>query len=46
MMVPGSNYWNMGIGKDKGDVEKDDEGLRTMKVLGENMSWMMKKLYE
>lgn len=46
MMVPGSNYWNMGIGMEKGDVEKDAEGLKTMKVLGENMAWMMKKLYD
>lgn len=46
MMVPGSSYWNMGMGKDKGDVKKDKEGLETMKVLGENMAWMMKKLYD
>jgi multimeric flavodoxin WrbA len=46
MMVPGSSYWNMGLGMNKGDVEKDEEGLRTMKTLGENMAWMMKKLYE
>lgn len=45
MMVPGSCYWNIGIGKDKGDVKKDEEGIRTMKVLGENMAWLMKKLY-
>ncbi len=45
MMVPGSSYWNMGIGREKGEVLKDDEGLKTMKVLGENMAWMMKKLY-
>jgi len=30
---------------DKGDVEKDEEGIRTMKVLGENMAWLMKKMY-
>jgi multimeric flavodoxin WrbA len=46
MMVPGSIYWNMGIGMEKGDVEKDKEGLETMKVLGVNMAWMMKRLYE
>lgn len=46
MMVPGSCYWNIGIGKDKGDVKNDEEGIRTMKVLGENMAWLMKKLYE
>jgi multimeric flavodoxin WrbA len=44
MVVPGSCYWNVGIGLDPGDVEKDEEGLTTMKVLGENMAWVMKKL--
>jgi len=44
MVVPGSSYWNVGIGLDRGDVEKDDEGLRTMQVLGENMAWVMKRL--
>ncbi len=44
MVVPGSNYWNVGIGLAPGDVEKDEEGLATMKVLGENMAWVMKKL--
>jgi multimeric flavodoxin WrbA len=46
MIVPGSSYWNMGVGLDKGDVEKDEEGIMTMKVLGENMAWLLKKLYE
>ena len=44
MIVPGSSYWNMGMGKEKGDVAKDEEGLRTMRVLGENMAWLMKKM--
>lgn len=44
MIVPGSVYWNMGIGLDKGEVENDEEGMRTMDVLGENMAWLMKKL--
>ncbi len=43
MIVPGSIYWNMGFGLDKGEVEKDEEGLDTMKVLGENMAWLLKK---
>jgi len=34
----------VGIGLAPGDVENDDEGLNTMKVLGENMAWVMKKL--
>ena len=44
MIIPGSSYWNMGIGRERGDVERDEEGLRTMKVLGENMAWLLKKL--
>ncbi|MGE5609386.1 MAG: flavodoxin family protein [Bacillota bacterium] len=44
MLVPGSSYWNVGIGRDKGDVTKDEEGLRTMHVLGENMAWLLKKV--
>jgi len=44
MIVPGSCYWNMGIGRDKGEVEDDAEGVRTMTVLGENMAWLLKKL--
>ena len=43
MNVPGASYWNLGIGRDKGDVEKDEEGVQTMKVLGENMAWLLKK---
>jgi multimeric flavodoxin WrbA len=45
IIVPGSNYWNFAFGLNKGDVEKDDEGIQTMKVLGENMAWLLKKLY-
>ncbi|MBI5696696.1 MAG: flavodoxin family protein [Nitrospirae bacterium] len=44
MIIPGSIYWNMGIGREKGEVEKDEEGMKTMTVLGENMAWLMKKL--
>lgn len=44
MIIPGSSYWNIGIGREKGDVLKDQEGMETMKVLGENMAWLMKKL--
>ena len=44
MIIPGSSYWNIGVGLDKGDVEKDEEGIETMKVLGENMAWLLKKL--
>jgi multimeric flavodoxin WrbA len=44
MIIPGSNYWNMGFGLNKGDVEKDTEAMDTMKVLGENMGWLIQQL--
>jgi multimeric flavodoxin WrbA len=44
MVIPGSSYWNLGIGRLVGEVEKDEEGLGTMKVLGQNMAWVLKKL--
>jgi multimeric flavodoxin WrbA len=45
MIVPGSSYWNHGIGRDRGDVLKDEEGLATMTTLGQNMAWVLKKLH-
>ncbi|MFP4167654.1 MAG: flavodoxin family protein [Desulfonatronovibrionaceae bacterium] len=45
MIIPGASYWNMGLGRDKGDVVKDDEGVNTMRVLGRNMAWVMNKVY-
>jgi multimeric flavodoxin WrbA len=45
MIVPGSSYWNHGIGRDMGDVLKDEEGLATMTTLGQNMAWVLKKLH-
>lgn len=44
MIVPGSSYWNIGVGLAKGDVEKDEEGLEIMDDLGNNMVWLIKKL--
>jgi multimeric flavodoxin WrbA len=44
MVVPGSSYWNIGIGGNKGDVESDEEGIKTMEDLGENMAWLIKRL--
>ena len=44
MIIPGSSYWNLAIGREKGDVLKDEEGMKTMRVLGENMAWLMEKI--
>jgi multimeric flavodoxin WrbA len=35
----------IGVGRDKGDVEKDGEGLLSVKALGQKMAWLLKKLY-
>jgi len=44
MIIPGASYWNVGIGLNKGDVEKDAEGIKTMEDLGKNMAWLLKKI--
>ena len=44
MIVPGSSYWNIGIGRAIGEVEQDEEGLETMRTLGRNMAWLLKKV--
>jgi multimeric flavodoxin WrbA len=44
MIVVGSSYWNIGIGREKGEVANDEEGMATMKQLGENMAWLLKKI--
>ena len=46
MIVPGSSYWNLGFGRQKGEVEKDEEGIQTMINLGRNMAWLLKKLQD
>ena len=42
MPIITSRYWNMVHGSNKSDVEKDEEGLQTMRQLGRNMAWMLK----
>ena len=42
--VPGSTYWNVAIGREKGEVEKDEEGLETAWNFGKNMALLIKKL--
>lgn len=44
MIIPGSSYWNIGVGRQIGEVESDDEGVKTMKDLGENMAWLLKRI--
>jgi len=44
MIMPGSTYWSMALGRDIGDVRKDEEGMQTMRDLGNNMAWLMKRI--
>lgn len=43
-IMPFSLYWNIGIGREKGEVKNDKEGMETFRVLGENMAWLLKKI--
>ena len=44
MIIPGSSYWNIGVAGQKGEVINDEEGMQTMRVLGDNIAWLLKKL--
>ncbi len=44
MIVPGSSYWNIGLGREIGDVDSDAEGIKTMENLGEDMAWLLEKV--
>ena len=44
MPVVSSQYWNIVYGQTPGQVEKDEEGMQTMRTMGRNMAWMMKRL--
>lgn len=44
MIVPGSTYWNVAFGRNKGEVEKDEEGVDTIKNFAKNVAWLIKKL--
>lgn len=44
MIIPASTYWNIGVGREIGAVESDTEGMDTMKTLGKNMAWLLKKI--
>lgn len=45
MIVPGSTYWNLGVGGDIGEVRSDDEARRNMENLGKNIAWLLKRTH-
>ena len=40
MIIPGSTYWNMGIGRNKEEVKDDEEGMENMRHLGKVINWL------
>lgn len=44
MVQVGSSYWNMAFGNGTGEVLGDEEGMETMRNLGRNMAYVMKKM--
>ena len=44
MIIPGSSYWNIAFGRNIGEVEGDAEGVETMRRLGENIFWLLRKI--
>lgn len=45
MPIVSSSYWNMVHGNTPEEVEKDEEGLQTMRVLAQNMAYLIKCKY-
>ncbi len=45
MFATGSRYWNNAKGMNPGDVEADEEGIDTMKQLGENIAWFIRETH-
>ena len=46
MFIVGSSYWPMAYGRMPGEVKEDQEGIETMKNLGQNMAHLLKALGE
>ncbi len=42
MIIATSSYWNVIHGTAPAEVNKDDEGVQIMRVLGKNMAWLLK----
>lgn len=41
MPVVGSQYWNQVHGGNAEEVKQDEEGMQTMRTLGNNMAWLL-----
>lgn len=46
MIIPGTTYWTIAFGRNKGEVLKDEEGVRTARNFGKRVAWLAKKIKE
>jgi len=44
LIVPGSTYWNIAFGRDRGEVLGDEEGVRTIRNFAENIAWLLERI--
>jgi multimeric flavodoxin WrbA len=44
MIVPGSTYWSIAFGREKGEVKEDEEGMLTARNLGKKMVWLITRI--
>jgi len=44
MIVPGATYWPVAYGRTPGEVTKDEEGLKTITALAQNIAWLLRKI--
>ena len=46
MPVVSGDYWNNGFGREPGEIQKDEEGLRNARVVAKRMVFLMKAIKE
>lgn len=46
VFLVGSTYWNVAYGRLPGEALHDEEGVETMKHLGQHMAWLLEKINE
>ena len=45
MIQVGSTYWNVALARERGEIENDEEAIQTLSRFGENLAWLIKKIY-
>jgi len=44
LVTPGSTYWNVAFGREKGEITSGEEGMKTAWTVGKNLAFVVKKL--